>query len=178
MSQARGRPCLNRSLPSLSHIANGSTSMFAFYYSSASILKAVLAPGIPRQMVSSVRPNVSGFIASCRSDRQFELNPVFNLAAAPATNRSPNSWAIFPQASLTIPTKAGESISRTAPSSLIASTRLPFSCTVTSTASGRLWAKRIVHWVFPSLIRSCSPMDQLAAFSRLGMCINLLVRRR
>jgi hypothetical protein len=150
--------------------------MFAFYYSSASISKTVLAPGIPRQMVSSVRPNVGSFLA--RSDRQFELKPVFNLAVAPATNRSLNSWAIFPQASSTIPTKAGESISRTAPSSLTGSTRHPFSCTVTSTASGRLWAKRIVHWVFPSPIRSCSRMDQLAAFSRVGMCINLVVRRR
>jgi hypothetical protein len=150
--------------------------MFAFYYSSASISKIVLAPGIPRQMVPSVRPNVGSFLA--RSDRQFELKPVSNLAVAPATNRSPNSWAICPQASSTIPTKAGESISRTAPSSLTGSTRHPFSCTVTSTASGRLWAKRIVHWVFPSLICSCSRMDQLAAFSRVGMCINLVVRRR
>jgi hypothetical protein len=151
--------------------------MFAFYYSSASILKAALAPRIPRQMVSSVRSNVGnlGFIARYDRDRQFELN---NLAAAPATKRLPNSWAIFPQAFSTIPTKAGESISRTAPSSLIASMRFPFSCTVISTTSGRLWVKRIVHWVFPSPIRSCLPMDQPAAFSRVGTCINLLVRRR
>lgn len=145
------------------------------YYSLASISNSVIASGIPRQMVSSVQPNVGSFIARPDRVRQFELNP---LAAAPATNRSPNSWAIFPRVSSTIPTKAGEPISALAPSSLIASTRLPFSCTVTSTTSGHLWAKPIVHWVFPSPIRSSSLMDRLAAFSRVAMCINLLVRRR